>query len=137
MTSIYAHAHGLTEYTIDGQTMNAFELMTPTVPFNLTGLPALSMRFGTSHDGMPIAVQVAANAYAESTILLHRLAAGVAEPSPRPAPCPLLTGRERPHAGRASTGAGTARFSKCPAAWDRRRRGSGPTAGCRRPVRST
>jgi aspartyl-tRNA(Asn)/glutamyl-tRNA(Gln) amidotransferase subunit A len=69
VTTIPAHAHGLGEFTVDGRTMGAFHVSSTTVPFNHTGHPALSMRFGTSSDGMPIAVQVVANLHAESTVL--------------------------------------------------------------------
>jgi aspartyl-tRNA(Asn)/glutamyl-tRNA(Gln) amidotransferase subunit A len=39
------------------------------VPLNVTGLPGLAMRFGTSKEGLPINVQVIAKWQAESTIL--------------------------------------------------------------------
>jgi aspartyl-tRNA(Asn)/glutamyl-tRNA(Gln) amidotransferase subunit A len=32
-------------------------------------MPALSMRFGTSHDGLPIGVQIVSSWLAESTVL--------------------------------------------------------------------
>ena len=61
--------HGQQELQINGQTVNVMEIMSATTPLSVTGLPGVSMRFGTSHDGMPIGVQIIGNWQAESTIL--------------------------------------------------------------------
>ncbi|HEY0910722.1 MAG TPA: amidase [Bradyrhizobium sp.] len=66
---IPAHKHGVEELTIDGQTVDVTYVMGATVPLNVTGLPGLSMRFGTSKEGLPINVQVVGSWQAESTIL--------------------------------------------------------------------
>jgi len=61
--------HHQAELLIDGQTVNVMGIMSATTPLSVTGLPGISMRFGTSHDGIPIGVQIAGNWQAESTIL--------------------------------------------------------------------
>jgi aspartyl-tRNA(Asn)/glutamyl-tRNA(Gln) amidotransferase subunit A len=66
---IPAHKHGVEAFTIDGQTVDATYLQGATVPLNVTGLPGVAMRFGTSKEGMPINVQIVGKWQAESTIL--------------------------------------------------------------------
>ncbi|PYE41272.1 aspartyl-tRNA(Asn)/glutamyl-tRNA(Gln) amidotransferase subunit A [Rhizobium sp. PP-F2F-G20b] len=66
---IPAHKHGVEAFVIDGQTVDATYLQGATVPLNVTGLPGVSMRFGTSSEGLPINVQIVGAWQAESTIL--------------------------------------------------------------------
>ncbi|CAI9391300.1 amidase [Microbacterium sp. T2.11-28] len=65
---IPAHEHDKAQFIIDGQTVDAVHIQTFTVQFNITGMPALSMRYGTSSEGLPIGVQIAAAWHAESTV---------------------------------------------------------------------
>lgn len=66
---IPAYKHGQSEFVINGQTVGPTYIQGATVPLNVTGLPGVSMRFGTSKDNMPINVQVVGAWQAESTIL--------------------------------------------------------------------
>ncbi|WP_213803469.1 amidase [Granulicella sp. dw_53] len=61
--------HGQEELEINGQTVGIMGIMSATSPLSVTGLPGVSMRFGTSKEGMPIGVQIVGNWQAEATIL--------------------------------------------------------------------
>lgn len=67
---IPAHKHGVDRFLIDGHEVDATYLQGATVPLNVTWLPGLAMRFGTSLEGLPINVQVV-GAWQAEAIILH------------------------------------------------------------------
>ena len=69
VTPFPATKHGLKNLVVDGQTVSSSHVMSANSPFSLTGMPALSMRFGTSRDGLPIGVQIVSGWLAEWTVL--------------------------------------------------------------------
>lgn len=66
--------HNLADVTVAGQTMPGRHLLRATLPWDLTGSPALALGFGWSDDRLPVAVQLVGRHYDEATVLAAGLA---------------------------------------------------------------
>lgn len=81
-----AHLHEAAELIINGVSVQGRNSLRATVPFDMTGSPALTVPFGQSRDGLPIGVQLAVRHYDEATLLHAAAALEKARPGERPRP---------------------------------------------------
>lgn len=68
-TPLPAHPHDSARLDVDGRLVAGRNALRATIPFDLTGSPAVSVPFGRSSDGLPIGVQIAGRHLDESTVL--------------------------------------------------------------------
>ena len=64
-----AHPHDSIEMVINGQKVPGRNALRCTIPFDLTGSPAMSVPFGWTEDGLPIGVQIVGRHFDEPTLL--------------------------------------------------------------------
>ena len=62
------HGHGVTELVIAGETVTPRNVGRATIPWDITGSPAISMPFAMSSGGLPIGLQLGAAPFGEETL---------------------------------------------------------------------
>jgi Asp-tRNA(Asn)/Glu-tRNA(Gln) amidotransferase A subunit family amidase len=65
---VAAFEHDALELTIGGESCPARATMRATIPFDLSGSPALSVPFATASSGLPIGVQLVGRRFGEATV---------------------------------------------------------------------
>lgn len=78
-----AFPHGQSEFHIEGQTLPGRHTLRNTLPWDLTGSPAISVPFGWSAEGLPIGVQLVGRHFDEMTLLQVALGLESSQPDPR------------------------------------------------------
>jgi len=69
-TIVAAHPHNATELKVAGNTLPPRQVVRTTVPFSMTGYPAMSVPFGWSSEKLPIGVQLVGRHFDERSIFL-------------------------------------------------------------------
>ena len=82
---IVAFPHRARRFATDGKTIGLFEAMMPTVLANVLGLPAVTIPFEVSEEGLPVGIQLIGRPYDDELLLelavrLERLRGPLASP---------------------------------------------------------
>lgn len=86
VAAIPAFRHGEREWTVQGKTVKYLDAWSYCEWFNLLGFPAAVVPLGTSHDGLPIGIQIVGRPWEEELVLavaaaLERECGGWREPA--------------------------------------------------------
>jgi aspartyl-tRNA(Asn)/glutamyl-tRNA(Gln) amidotransferase subunit A len=68
------HVHGLTELAVGDKTVPARHALRATLPWDVTGSPALALAFDWTPDRLPLAIQLVGRHHDEATVLAAGLA---------------------------------------------------------------